>query len=206
MADYSGSKTEHLVKLAKQGDSCAQGQLYSIYIERVRTLVHFRLDRDVRCRIESMDIVQDAFISALQSLQDFKYQDEGDFLRWISTIALNRLRDNVDKLHADKRDIQKEVRFGNSLGSSDSSFAAGLMPADVATPSIIVSKREERDRLVNAMDKLKPEYKEVIVLIQIWGLSYDQAGKELNKNSEAVRKLFARAKVALAAVLEDTHV
>jgi len=202
MADYHNYKTQHLVSLAKQGDESALDQLCRAYGERVRRIIRLHIGKELRSKLESMDIVQDAFISALRGLESFTYKSEGDFLRWISKIAENRIRDNLDKLHADKRDIRREIPLKDNERSSQDSFIRDFAPADSTTPSMIISKREELDRLEKAMDKLKPEYKEVISLTKIEGLSYEEVGKRLSKSSDAVRMLLSRAMVELTGVFE----
>lgn len=39
---------------------------------------------------------QDALMSALRDLKDFNYSNEGDSLRWLSGIAENLIRGNLD--------------------------------------------------------------------------------------------------------------
>ena len=82
-------KTQHLVALAKEGDEAAVSQLCSVYGERVRRIIRLRLDQKLRPKLDSVDVVQDALILALDGLQDFTYKNEGDFLRWLSKIAEN---------------------------------------------------------------------------------------------------------------------
>jgi RNA polymerase sigma-70 factor (ECF subfamily) len=158
---------------------------------------------ELRSKLESMDLVQDVLVSALTDLGDFTYKNEGDFLRWLSKIAENRLRDNVDKLHAGKRDIRKEVRLDNRGPTTGGRFFAVRGPIDATTPSVIMSKKEDLDELAKAMDELKPEYKEVIVLTKIEGLSYKEISDRLGKSSEAVRKLVSRAMAVLTSVFES---
>jgi len=203
MTDYHSYKTQHLVALAKQGDESACDKLFSAYGERVRRIIRLNRGTELRSKLESMDLVQDAFISALRSLESFTYKSEGDFLRWISRIAENRIRDNLDKLHADKRDIRREIPLKSNERSSQDSFVRDFVPAYSTTPSMIISKREELDKLEKAMDKLKPEYKEVISLTKIQGLSYEEVGKRLSKSSDAVRMLLARAIAALTSAFEE---
>jgi RNA polymerase sigma-70 factor (ECF subfamily) len=193
-------KTRQLVALAKEGDETALNQLCKVYGERVRWIVRLRMGEELRSKLESMDLVQDVLLSALK---DFRYQDEGDFLRWLSRIAENRLRDNVDKLHADKRDIRKEVRFDNYGPRTEGRSFGERGPVDATTPSVIMSRKEELDELARAIEELKPEYKEVIILTKIEGLSYKEISNRLGKSDEAVRKLFTRAMAALTTVFEN---
>jgi RNA polymerase sigma-70 factor (ECF subfamily) len=158
---------------------------------------------ELRSKLESMDLVQDALMCALRDLGDFTYRSEGDFLRWLTKIAENRLRDNVDKLHADKRDIRKEVRLGDRNQTAEGVFGRTAEPIYSSTPSLIMSRKEELDKLEKAIDELKPEYREVIVLKRIEGLSYKEIGARLGKSADGVGMLLSRAMVALTGVFES---
>ena len=192
-----GQKTQELVTLAKHGDESALNQLYGAYVERVRWMVRFNMSKELRARLESMDLVQDALVHALKGLGDFTYENEGDFVRWLSKIAQNALRDNLDRLRADKRDIRKEVALGGYGATTGGEPLGAPMPIDRTTPSVIMSKREDLAKLENALDGLRPEYREVIVLTKIEGLSYGEIGDKLGKSADAVRMLVSRAMAAL---------
>jgi RNA polymerase sigma-70 factor (ECF subfamily) len=196
-------KTQHLVALAKEGDKSALNQLYSIYTERVHWMVRFRMGKELRSKLESMDMVQDTLIHALNDLDDFTYKNEGDFIRWLSTIAENVIRGNLKKLHTNKRDIRREVPL-NSYGPNVSSrLVENPSPIAATTPSVIMSKKEDLCNLEKAIDQLKPKYREVIVLAKIDGLSYKDIGKRLGKSEDAVGMLLSRAMLALTNVFES---
>jgi RNA polymerase sigma-70 factor (ECF subfamily) len=108
----------------------------------------------------------------------------------------------LNKLHAGKRDIRREVRLDTHGPTLEDSFAAALEPVDATTPSAILSKREELDKLARAIDALKPEYRQVIVLTRIEGLAYREIGDKLGKSADAVRMLFSRAMAALSGTFE----
>lgn len=197
MSDNSSYKTtQHLVALAKEGDKAALEQLCQVYAKRVHWIVRFRMGGEIRSKLDSMDLVQDAFVLALQDLEDFTYRAEGDFLRWLSKIVENRIRDNIKQLHADKRNIRKEV------SPTERSSAGALGPVATTTPSVIVSKREDLDKLEKAIDKLRPEYREVIILKKIEGLSYREISNRLGKTTDAVGMLVSRAMISLINAFE----
>lgn len=197
MKPIENHKTQHLVALAKEGNESALNQLCSVYSERVRRIIRLRLDQKLRPKLDSVDVVQDALILALGGLKDFTYRNEGDFLRWLSRIAENKLRDILDKFYADKRDIRKEIPFRKEGGSTEGGFVGPAEPISTTTPSVIMRKKEALDRLEKALDELKPEHKEVIVLKRIEGLSHAEIADRLGKNAGAVRMLLARAMAAL---------
>jgi RNA polymerase sigma-70 factor (ECF subfamily) len=202
MRDTGIRKTQELVGLAQGGDNFALDQLCKVYVERVQRIVRFRMGRELRGKLESMDLVQDVFVAAVKDLGKFEYRDEGDFLRWMSKIAENRIRDNLKRLHADKRDIRREVRIDHRVPTAGGNCAVVPEPIRTTTPSVIISVREELDKLENAMNLLKPEYREVIVLNQIEGLSLKKIGDKLGKSPDAVRMLVARAMASLASAFE----
>ena len=195
-------KTQHLVALAKDGDESALDRLCTVYGPRVLWLVRLRMGKELRSKLESMDLVQDVLVCALKDLGNFTYKTEGDFVRWLARIAENRLRDNLDKLHADKRDIRKEVRLYGYRPTVEDSFVAALDAVDTTTPSAIMSKREDLDKLAKAIDALKPEYREVIVLTKVEGLSYREIGDKLGRSADAARMLYSRAMAALTGAFE----
>jgi len=157
---------------------------------------------EIRSKLESMDLVQDALMCALRDLGDFTYRNEGDFLRWLTKIAENRLRDNLDRLHADKRDIRREIRLDDREQTSGGGGVGTAGPIEATTPSVIMSRKEDLDRLEKAIDQLRPEYREVIMLAKIEELSYSQIGDRLGKSTGAVKMLVSRAIVALASAFE----
>jgi RNA polymerase sigma-70 factor (subfamily 1) len=196
----TSDKTQQLVILAKGGDEFALERLYRVYGERVRWMVRFRMGKKLRSRLESMDLVQDVFVHAFGGLGDFTYKNEGDFLRWLSKITQNALADNLDKLHAAKRDIRKELRLSSHNSATDGVLREVQGNLDATTPSVIMSKREDLSKLEKAIDEIKPEYRDIIVLSKIEGLSYKEIGKRLGKSPDAVRMLMPSAMAELTTV------
>ena len=191
-------KTQELVALAKDGDRSALNQLYAAYGEHVRWLVRLRMGKELRSKLESMDLAQEVLFRAFRGMGNFTYENEGDFVRWLSKIAENVFRDHLDKLHADKRDIRKERYLDDPGSNMETRDRRDLHGVSTTTPSMILSRREDFTRLEKAMDRLRTEYREVILLAKIEGLSYSQIGERLGKSVGAVKMLVSRATVALA--------
>jgi len=197
------SKTQQLVALAKEGDQPAIDQLCRIYGERIRRIVRLRMDRKLRSKLDSVDVVQDALVGALDGLKDFTYKNEGDFLRWLSRIAENKLRDIFDRFHADKRDVRREIPFRREESSTEGGSFRADVPLDATTPSVLLSRKEQMDRLERAIDSLKPEYRQVVLLARIERLSHEEIAAKLGRSKGAVAMLLSRALVALTAAYEE---
>lgn len=202
MMQTSQDKTQHLVILAKEGDESARNQLCGVYVERVRRIVRLRMGGELRSKLESMDIVQDSLMSALRDLKDFNYSNEGDFLRWLSRIAENQIRGNLDQLHAAKRDMRKEVPLEQRSTHTHNSSGQALYPVSQTTPSLIFSRREDLDKLEHAMDLLKPAHRQVIILARIEGLAHKDIAARMDKSPDAVGMLLSRALLALTKAFE----
>ena len=190
-------KTQQLVTLAKQGDPYALNQLCSVYGERVRRIIRLRIGAKLRSKLDSVDVVQDALIQAIGNLENFSYRNEGDFLKWLCKIAENKFHDIFDKFHADKRYIGKEIPFKREARQTERCSFGAAGPIGTTTPSVILSRKEALDKLEMALDELKDEYKEVIVLKKIEDLSYVEIAERLGKSPEAVGMLLSRAMAAL---------
>lgn len=191
-------KTQELLALAKQGDGFALGQLCDAYGERVRRIVRLRMSPELRSQVDSMDLVQDTLLMAVRDLDDFTCHNDGDFLRWLLSVAENRIHDNVDRFHAQKRDIRRQVSLEKLIEHTTSLERHGGLPVATTTPSVVLARREDLDRLEQAMDRIKPEYRKVIMLAKIEGLSHKDIGARLGKSPAAVAMLLSRAIVALS--------
>lgn len=197
MSSTAAERTQELVARAKEGDSFAWEQLCGVYGERIRRVIRLRMGGELRSQLDSMDLVQEAMIAAVQGLDRFQCRKEGDFLRWMASVAENKIRDQVDRMHAGKRDVRRQVPLEADKPQAD---AAGIQDQILAatTPSMLLSQSEDLDRLERAMDRLKPEYRQVLLLAKIEGFSHSEVGARLDRTPAAVAKLLARALVALA--------
>ena len=191
-------KTQELLALAKQGDGFALGQLCDAYAERVRRIVRLRMSPELRSQVHSMDLVQDTLLMAVRDLDDFTCHNYGDFLQWLLSVAENRIHDNVDRFHAQKRDIRRQVSLEKLAEHATSLERHGGLPVATTTPSVVLARQEDLDRLEQAMDRIKPEYRKVIMLAKIEGLSHKDIGARLGKSPAAVAMLLSRAIVALS--------
>ena len=196
-------KTRQLVALAQEGDAFALDQLCGVYVERVRRIVRFRMGPELRSHLESMDLVQEALIEAVQDLREFTYATDGDFLHWLSSIVENTIRDHIDRIHAAKRDVRRQVSLDHLAAQANEGHADVGLPVARTTPSVVLSLREELDRLEQAMDRLKPEHREVLVLAKIEGLSCKAIAAKLNKSPAAVAMSLSRAVVAVTNLFEE---
>ena len=90
-----------------------------------------------------------------------------------------------------KRDVGQEVTRGARKDTAD---FQGRSP----TPSEVAQAEERREQIQLALGNLPPDYRRVLQLIQVDGLTVDAAAALLGRSRQATKKLYARALARLA--------
>lgn len=198
--------TQVLIEQAQHGNQSALNRLLDRYQTRILTAVRIRLGANLRRKIESWDIVQDVLIDALRKVPSFEFRTEGAFLKYLNQVVANRIRDEADRWGAQKRDMNREISLDEKR-----SVGAGIpldTPGDraAASPSEIVSRREELTRLERALDRLGEEsgdHRDLIVAVKIEGQTYREIAEETGTTEDAVRMRLKRAVLALTRIYES---
>lgn len=184
-----------LVRRAQSNDFAARDELFARYLPRVRVIVAMKLERRIAQLIEHEDIVQESMLQALRGLDGFKDLSDGTFYDWISTIVVNRIRDEWRRSTARKRDAARVVPIGSCDSSALTSF---LLPDPSPSPSEQAVGAEVGEQLETAMLALDHRHREALVLREICGLSYCEMAGRLALGESSVRSLVTRAKAQLA--------
>jgi RNA polymerase sigma-70 factor, ECF subfamily len=161
-------------------------------MEFVRRLVPPDLTR----LIDAQDVVQDTYFEAFQRLAEFCPRDEGAALRWLKTIARNRLIDLVRRHRSAKRDSRRtadEVRRGSVI----------LMLQELATYSRTPSRSAAAHEFLGAFQQtlggLPPDYRDAIQYRYVDGLTFKEVAARMDRTEDATRMLTARGLRALRA-------
>ena len=195
--------TVDLLQRIKAGDTKAREELYERYYARILAVVRMRLGAKLRSKLESVDVVQDAFFRSLNALENFQYRSDGAFMHFMAQIVERTIRDQADYFSAQKRDVGKETPLAEVHPSHDTLWGPIADLATQDTPSIIVSKIESVVRLEQAIDLLSADQREALILVRYEEMSYDEAGKVMDRSPDAVRMLVARSIVQLGKMLSS---
>jgi RNA polymerase sigma-70 factor (ECF subfamily) len=194
--------TRILVENAARGDRQAVEVLLQRYLPGLHAFVRLRAGQLVGAKESSSDLVQSVCREVLEHIETFRYPSEGAFKHWLYTTALRKILHKHEYYRAEKRDVLREVQ--QSSGSNSSGDAAALNAYQTfSSPSGQAIVREELERIELAFEKLPDEYREVIVLAKVVGLSRSEIGERIGKSEGAVRILLHRALARLAQVLES---
>ena len=190
MKGVSRVTEQELVSAAKAGDQQAFEQLVQDNQNRIYSLA-VRLAGD---REEAFDLAQEAFVKAWQGLPAF--QGESSFATWIYRLATNVC---IDYLRKQKR--RRQVESEVSLDDEELSWTE---PADWSQDPHRQLERSEQGRaLARGLEALPEQQRQILVLRELSGLSYQEIAEKLNLDLGTVKSRIARARMALRKILAE---
>ncbi len=195
--DGNGLTDEALIRRVRDDrDERAFETLFERHAADLAARVRRILSPALRRRVSVADVLQEARITAFAGCARFEPRGEGGPRKWLLRIAELKAR-AAFRRHAGtaKRAAVREVPRG---GRRDTSGFAALGPS----PSETASAREQHDAALRALEALPPDYREVLRLTRMEGLSLAEAGTRMGRTREAVKKLSGRAMVCFTSVFE----
>jgi RNA polymerase sigma-70 factor (ECF subfamily) len=169
------SITRTLCQQARAGSRDAYDRLFALHADRALLFIRARLGRKLRESVESQDVLQDAYLAAHRTFDQFEYTDDGAFTRWLCRIIEHRLCDLDDHFGALKRQAVEVPR----------SHPSG--------PLTLLDRAEHRERVAQALETLSDDHRQVLLFRFFEGLSAEETGERMQRTAGAVRKLTARA-------------
>ena len=160
-----------LILAAQRGETAAFKDLYEGYKDRIFNLICYTLN-DVH---QAEDVLQSVFVKVFQALPFFRL--ESSFLTWIFRVALNECK-NANR----RRRIFTpfEAVHGETL--------------DPAPGQDLVESSRQLSRLLKeAVRRLKPKYRVVILLKYVEEMSYDEIAAALSCSPGTVASRLSRA-------------
>ena len=146
-------------------------------------------------KVDVADVVQQSLLAAIERFDQFRGETPGEWQQWLVTIVRNEARNLLRFWHQDRRNVAAESPVAGSMvetGKGDEGEKPRL-PAPEPTPSRQVATRQEAMQLLEAIDRLPADYREVLRLRHFEGLSHKAIARRLGKTDAAVRQLWVRA-------------
>ncbi len=178
--------TLDLIERFRRGDPEAFTLLFQKYQRRLAVLIHYKLNPAQRQPEDVEEILQETFFAAFQDMGHFEYRAPGSFFNWLSRIADHVVTDTARWKNRQKRraDVTRFRSESNPLGPE---------PADSKSPSRLLVEQEQFQGLLERLNALPEQYRQVILLAKIEGLSTQEMAERLGKPRDAVALLLHRA-------------
>jgi RNA polymerase sigma-70 factor (ECF subfamily) len=192
---------ERLIDSARRGDTAALGQLLELYRSYLAILARVQIGRRLQGKVDESDVVQDVFLQAHQMFGQFKGQTEGELVNWLKQILVNRLSNVVRHYVATKaRDVRLERDLGDEIDKSSRAMNRALVARE-SSPSQRAARREQSVLLAQALERLPGDYREVIILHHLEGLTFPEVARRMGRTADSVEKLWARGLARLREAL-----
>ncbi len=185
-AEGGGPSDQDAIRQAKAGDPDA----YRVLVERYQGRA-FRLAlRVLRDEDAARDAVQDAFLKAWTALP--RFEGRSSFFTWLYRLVMNQCLDHKRRDKSDRHDAFEEG------GAVESQLSEAPLPevegVTFAAPAAEVARKELREQLAAAIERLPEAARETLLLREVEGLSYAEIAKalEIPKGTVMSRLHYAR--------------
>jgi RNA polymerase sigma-70 factor (ECF subfamily) len=147
----------------------------------------------VQNEADAEDIAQDAVIKAFKALKNFR--GESKFSTWLMAITLNEARSRWRKTKGDQLD------FLSDCDESSGDYTPSVLADWRYIPSEELERKELRRFLQEAIAKLSPEYREVLILRDVRGMSIAETAEVTGINEGLVKVRLFRARISMQKLL-----
>src|SRR5580693_10148273 len=158
-----------LVARSQAGDTSAFNELVIRYRNRTYAMIY----NMVRNEQDAWDLAQDGFLKAWKSIG--KFRGQSSFYTWLYRIVMNV---TIDSLR--RKQIEGGTEFDDQIGLQHIAPGAATAPKSEMEPAARISDKEVRQRIDEAIAKLSPEHRTVIVMREIDGLEYSEIAEQVN--------------------------
>ena len=143
---------------------------------------------------DAADMTQEAFIKAYNSLQSFR--GDSKFSVWLYRIVSNVCLDFL-------RSKNRRPTVSLSVEDDDGEDTQLDVADESQSPELLLDRKLTRDSVRRGLDSLPPDYRQILLLREIQGLSYDEIAQALSLEVGTVKSRIFRARKRLCTFLID---
>jgi RNA polymerase sigma-70 factor (ECF subfamily) len=195
------SEVARWIEAARGGDRDARGLLFERYRAYLRLVARASLGRRLRAKADASDVVQSALLAADAGFSGFRGRSERELAAWLRAVLAHEVVRLARRFVRNRgRDVARERSLDDVTDAS--SAPESLAARSASTPSRRASRREAGVVLTEALDRLDPDHREVLLLRDVEGLDWAEVGRRLGRSPDAARMLWARALTKLRPQVE----
>jgi RNA polymerase sigma-70 factor (ECF subfamily) len=203
MPEASPPNVADLIRRTRQGDSQCRERLFGLCRSYLGFAARAQVESWLRVKVDASDLVQQTMLEFHRDFDDFRGGSEQELLAWLRRMLLHNLADFIRHYRGTaKRQVRREVSFRDPAQSGAPS-GAPEPAAPGATPSQEFLRRDDELRLIAALERLSPDYQEVICLRNLQRLPFNDVAERMQRSRPAVQMLWKRAVEKLRQVMEE---
>jgi len=138
---------------------------------------------------DACEIVQDAFFSAYKGIQGF--EKRSSFSTWLCSIVINASRNRLQQI---KTKLSHEQFSLDDPLLTDSGSVRFEISSNCPSAAEQLEKKEMQARVQGCIETLETEFKEVLILRDLQGFSYDEISDMLSIAQGTVKSRLFRAR------------
>lgn len=194
---------DETVERLREGGSDAFAGFYSEYHDRLWRLVHFRLDRRLRGRVDAEDILQEAYLDAVDRLHHYLDNTQTSLFVWVRMVVLQTMV-NVHRRHigTGMRDAGREVSAAQPSPNATSVCIAAQLVGNLTSASQVAMRDELAGQLESALEGMSEIDREVLALRHFEELGNNEVAEVLDIQPKAASVRYFRALKRLKTVVE----
>jgi RNA polymerase sigma-70 factor (ECF subfamily) len=191
------------IRLAAAGDQPAATALFARFHERLLRMVRLRMDRRLKGRMDSEDVLQEAYLDAARRLKDYAAHPPMSFFLWLRYLAAEKLIDaQRHHLGVEKRNASRDVSlYRGPMPEATSAALAAQLLGRLTSPSRAAIRAETQLKVQEVLNTLDPIDREVLVLRHFEHLSNSEVAECLGLSTAAASKRYITALKRLKAIL-----
>jgi RNA polymerase sigma-70 factor (ECF subfamily) len=194
---------DELVRRARQGDSSGREQLFAACREYLGGVAHNQVESWLRAKVDASDLVQQTLFEAHRDFERFSGATGNELLAWLRRILTHNALDLVRQYHGTaKRQARREVHL-RTAGDESAVHGVSEPASPEASPSEIVIRRDDEQRVALALAELTEDHRDVIVLRNLERLPFDDVARLMNRTRPAAQMLWMRAMKKLQDALAE---
>ena len=187
------SALDQLLAQARFGDPAAVEQLLAEYRPYLHLLAEQQIRHRFAGRVDASDVVQEACLRVGQAFPEFGGNSEAELLAWLRRILASSLTEEAHRQCATRRQaVRLEIELADALDQS-SQFLAARLASPGNSPSQSTCRREQLVLLSQALSHLPEDYRQVLVLRHLEGLSFPDVAQHMGRSLDSVKHLWVRA-------------
>lgn len=193
-----------LQKRLQEEDQQALADIFAQHRERLWRTIHFRMDPQLRGRIDPDDVLQETYLAAAKRLVHYKKSAMSPFV-WLRAITQQTLID-LHRRHvgAKKRSAEKEVAIHQRTPQHDTSAAMVIqLVGNMTSPSQAIMKQEVQKQIEHAIEGMDNIDREVLALRHFEELSNSEVAEVLEIEQKAASIRYIRALKRLKGILSQ---
>jgi RNA polymerase sigma-70 factor (ECF subfamily) len=199
------SESESLLRRARAGDDEALAALFGQYRDRLKRLIHLRLDRRLSGRIDASDVLQEAYLEVHKRFAEYVRDDALPFYLWLRLLTGQKLTDvHRHHLGTQMRDAGQEVSlYRGALPQATSGSLAAQLLGKLTSASRAAIRAEQKLFVQEALNSMDALDREVLVLRHFEHLSNDETALVLGIKKSAASQRYVRALKRLKEILSS---